>query len=156
VAAQTNGALGKRVVRGVGRFFSNPQYLIISLLAYLGLCLFLYILVLCKLPLDYDTAGFVTFDIATGGDPHNFTEKLTTSSLIWTYALGIHFLSWLIMPVLIAMVVDAAYKFFEESKIKAEKKVEKRIRQIGRDRLDLSGEALDEFVDEQLDKMRQE
>jgi hypothetical protein len=156
VVAQNRGALSRRAIRGVGRFFSNPQYLLVSLLAYLGLCLLLYILVLSKLPLDYDKAAFVTFDIATGGDPYNFTADLISNKLIWTWALVIHLLSWLIMPVLIAMVVDAAYNFFEEGKIKAERKVQKRIRQIGRDNLKLSGDNLEEFVDEQIELMRQE
>jgi len=58
--------------------------------------------------------SFIAYAIATGGDPFNFSELAQPHPLLWVWILIVHVLSWLIVPVLAATAIDAAYRKWEE------------------------------------------
>jgi hypothetical protein len=99
-----------------GRFLSSFNYLLIALLIYIVLCLVMYLVLNVTLGPNAG-ASFITFDIATGGDPFNFKEVAFSHPVVWVWILVVHAVSWLMVPVLAATAVDAAYRKWEERRL---------------------------------------
>lgn len=96
-----------------GRFLSSFSYVLTTLTIYSVLCLVTYILLLMTLE-PQDGPSFIAYEITTGGDPFNFREVAPSHPVLWIWILFMHILSWLIVPVLAATAIDAAYRQWEE------------------------------------------
>lgn len=101
--------------RVTGRFLSSFTYVLTTLLVYAIICLLTYVFVRLTLGPN-EGASFVTFEIATGGDPFNFKELAVSHPILWIWLLLVHSMSWLIVPVLAATAVDAAFRQWEDRK----------------------------------------
>ncbi|MDQ3802256.1 MAG: hypothetical protein M3416_00135 [Acidobacteriota bacterium] len=146
--------LTHKIVGVTGDLSSSPKFLLGMLFLYFAMWLALFLALHIQL-FEFENAGFIAYEIATGADPFNFKD-LGKHPLIWTLISILHVMSWLVLPVVIAVVIDATYRIYEERRLRAEKKVKRRIRQIGREHLGLSGDALEEFVEEEYDSMEEE
>ena len=101
-----------KVGSAVGRFLSSFGYVLTTLIVYLVMCFATYLVLRIGLGLG-NGASFIAFEIATGGDPYNFKEIAASRPVLWMWMLALHVLSWLIVPVLAATAVDAAYRRWE-------------------------------------------
>lgn len=99
--------------RATGRFLSNFGYVLTTLIIYVLFSLVTYGVLRVGLGANAGPS-LITFIIATGGDPYNFKELSTTHPVVWGFIIVLHVLSWLIVPVLAATAVDAAYRKWEE------------------------------------------
>ena len=138
----------------VGRFLSNFSYV----LGTLGLYLFLSAVTFIWLAIDVDRyrAATITYDVATGGNPLEYIGELQRPyPVLWGWIVFFHILAWLVVPVLAATAVDAAYRKWDERKEEAERRLRKIFRIVGRDQLKLSGSQLEEFEDTWIDAMRE-
>ncbi len=96
-----------------GKAFSSFGYLLAALASYVCLCFLTYAVLRTELGSNQG-ASFITFEIATGGDPYNFKELAFSHPLLWLWILILHLLSWLMIPILAATAVDAANRKWEE------------------------------------------
>ena len=140
----------------VGRRFSNFAFVVNLVLGYTGLSLLTWAVVTC-LSGDPTKAAQAAYTVATGGDPYPFTGDVNPSAggfrwLVWQWLRLLHIFSWLLVPVLIASTIDAAYKVNERKRRLAEGRSRRRLRKLG-ERAGLSGEALEEFVEMGLEML---
>lgn len=133
-----------------GRFLSNFSYVLVTLLIYIILSLGTYIWLSVDMGSFTGKSANIAYKVATGSDPLEYVEDLNKYSFLWAWILVFHVISWLVVPVLTATAVDAAYRVFEARRTRAEKDLRRRLRAIGRER-GLSGLDLDNFVEETLD-----
>lgn len=129
----------------VGGFFSNFTRVLQMLFIYVVLCVGTYILLIAELGPD-KRAAFIAYQVATGGDPYNFSEALRPFPFTWGWILVLHVLSWLIVPVLAATAIDAAYRAHEEKKARAERALKLIIASLLKKHSHLRGEALKQAV----------
>jgi hypothetical protein len=106
----------------VGRFFSKFRSIILVLFLYLIISLITFFALACSLYPDYRKAAFTAFEVATGGDPYNFSE-LNKFTYLWLWILSLHIISWLLVPVLMATAIDAAYRIWEERRVMLERDI---------------------------------
>lgn len=144
----------ERFTHKFGRFFSSLNSLILALAGYLFISLITYVSLLAQFWPSYSKAGFITYEIATGGDPFNFQAELAGHHLLWHWLLSVHVGAWLIVPILIGTAVDAAFRQYEERQAEREKRLRKIIRKEARERLKLSGDTLEEFVENTIERFR--
>lgn len=112
MARKLSGHL-ETVGRAAGRFLSSFSYVLTTLLVYVVMCFITYGVITLALGANKG-AAFITFEIATGGDPYNFKEIAAAHPFLWIWILALHAMSWLIVPVLAATAVDAAYRNWED------------------------------------------
>jgi len=110
----------KRLGMAFGRFFENFTAVLLALLLYLVLTVLTYFALAWSLP-DKGTAAFITYEVATGGDPKDFRGDVKQFPL-WLWILAMHVASWLIVPVLAATAVDAAYRVLESRRAELDKR----------------------------------
>lgn len=96
-----------------GRFLSSFSYVLTTLFVYFVACFITYLALRIGFGPDQG-AAFIAYEMATGGDPYNFKELAPAHPVLWVWMLVLHLLSWLIVPVLAATAVDAAYRKWEE------------------------------------------
>lgn len=140
----------KKIGNQVGRFLSNFSNVFVTLIIYLSLSLVTYIWLAIALGSLSGKSANIAYKVATGSDPLEYVQDLNKFPLLWPWILIFHVLSWLIVPVLTATAVDAAYRVAEETRIEAENDMRSRLRAIGRARR-LSGLELDKFVEETIE-----
>lgn len=152
------GTLSKveRAGRWTGQFLADFSYLLSTLLVYVILVVGTYLVLLWKLWPDQEKALFIAYEAATGADPFNFASDLKRFFWLWVWIMVFHVISWLAVPVLAATAVDAACRIFEEKRSRGERSLRRRIRLMGEEHLGLSGKKLDEFEDQEYEKMKEE
>jgi hypothetical protein len=96
----------------LGHFLSNFTYVLITLLSHIGLTISTYVLLSYELPSE-KSARFIAYEIATGGDPYNFVGDMQSHYWTWRWILLFHIISWLMVPVIAATAVDAAFRIYE-------------------------------------------
>ena len=143
----------RRLSVWIGRLFSNPEALLYALLIYVALTAGLFLAMLWNLWPNVNDASFAAYEIATGGDPFNFKKDWGKDRLIWTWILVLHVVSWLIVPVLIATAIDAAYRIFEQTS-RAEKTLREIIGGTARNELNLSDEEAKKFMEDKLEEFQ--
>lgn len=99
-----------------GGFLSSFGYVILTLCFYVLLCFITYLVLRANLGSD-GGAAFISFEIATGGDPFNFKDLAFSHPILWIWILVLHVASWLMVPVLAATAVDAAHRKWEERRL---------------------------------------
>jgi hypothetical protein len=97
----------------LGGFLSNLTYVMSTLLIYLVISILTCIWLLFQLAPQYSKAAFIAYEMATGGDPYNFASELQQYFILWIWVLIFHVISWLIVPVLAATAVDAAFRTYD-------------------------------------------
>lgn len=145
----------ERIGRSVGRFFSNLSYLLTALAAYCTLSFITFLFLLWKLWPNYQKAGFIAYEVATGGDPFNFTSAVGQYRFVWTWLLGLHVIAWLAVPILIGTAIDAAYRVYEARRQRTERILQKIIRKKAAEKLKLSDAELDDFVEQTMESFQQ-
>ncbi|HVF57451.1 MAG TPA: hypothetical protein VM934_14955 [Pyrinomonadaceae bacterium] len=147
----------ERLAHPVGRFFSNLGWLVKTLAIYLCLTFATFLALLVKFWPNCQKPGFIAYEIATGGDPFNFQSDFSREDWpLWTWLLILHVLAWLIVPILIGTAADAAYRVFEDRRSRAERKLRRIIRKKAAEKLKLTGDALEEFIEGTLEELRQQ
>lgn len=99
-----------------GRLLSSFTSILTVLFIYVVLCLVTYLVLRITLGPEAGPS-FITFEIATGGDPFNFKELAISQPVVWIWILAIHTASWLMVPVLVGTALDAAYRKWEERRL---------------------------------------
>lgn len=143
------GASQRLVVR-IGRFLSTFSFVACTLGGYIVLSLLIYLWLVVDLSHWTGHAGVIAYDVALGGSPLPYGALLSDFPFLWKALQIFHFFAWLIVPVLAATMVDAAYRLYEENQRRKERKLRRSIRRWGKLR-GLTGEELSDFVDEALD-----
>ncbi len=140
-----------------GRFFSSLGHLLGTLAIYAVLAVVTFLLLYFKLRPDYQMAGFIAYEIATGGDPFNFKDVVGVGDdrLVWTWLLIFHLAAWVIVPVLIGTAADAAFRAYEKQQARAERRLRRIIKKEARKRFQLTDDEADDFADKTLDGFRQ-
>jgi hypothetical protein len=150
VSEAASSDLSGKLFGWLGRSASSKKFLLTTLLVFVALWLMLFVSLYVQL-FDFEKAGFIAYVVATGGDPFNFRD-LSEQRFIWIVITILHVFSWLIVPVLIATIIDAAYRVYEERGLRARRIVRKQLLEIGMEYAGLSGEELNKFVEEQYNK----
>ena len=130
----------------LGRYLSNFASVIVTLVIYVVLSLVTYVLLVQELPTE-KRPGFIAYEIATGGDPINFEADIQTHYWTWRWILLFHVVSWLIVPVLAATAVDAAFKTYEERRKRVSDQLSDRMEQILTKHSELSQEDAEKVTD---------
>lgn len=154
---------GRSIVGMLGDFFSSIRKLLIALAIYVALWIGLFAALYWELS-NFREAGFIAYIIATGGDPYNFKDLGEKYPFIWAYISIMHVASWLIVPVLIAAVIDATYRQYEAARRREERKMQRLMQKHVRDLVSKYKEAqgnitqadLDIIVDQAYDKFEEE
>lgn len=141
----------RRIETALGRFFSSLPSLLFTLLAYLVLCLFTYLILRFSLPPE-KKPGMISYFLATGGDPAPYLNDLGSYLLAYSWIMVFHVLSWLVIPVLAATAMDISFRAYDNHKHRAEKRLEKRMVMIlvqeGKVSEDIASEKVKaEFID---------
>jgi hypothetical protein len=92
----------------------------------------------------------IAYDVAFGGSPLPYADVLSNFPVLWKAVQIFHIVAWLIVPVLAATMVDAAYRMFEENQRRKERKLRRSIRAWGKSR-NIPKEELQDLIDEALD-----
>lgn len=144
----------RRLSHQVGNFLSKLNYLLLTLAVYFILALFTYAILLCTLWPAWRKAGFIAYEIATGGDPYNFFNEVANYPVLWEWLLILHLIAWLMVPILVGTAADAAFRQYEERRSETEKRLRQLIKNHARERLHLSEEDLDELVESTIEGFR--
>ena len=111
------------------------------------------ILLMQGLP-DTRKAIFITYSFGTGADPVEFQSDLQAFPPgIQYWLLGLHVISWLFVPILVATVIDVIIRELEQKRQGAGDRIKKRIRNVGR-ATGLRDDVLESYVDEEFEKFR--
>ena len=140
----------KKIGHLVGRFLSNFHNVFVTLVIYLVLGFGTYVWLAIDLGSFSGKSTNIAYKVATGSDPLEYVDVINKFPFLWAWILIFHVLSWLVVPVLTATAVDAAYRIAEETRIEAERDMRLRLRAIGRAR-GLSGLDLDKFVEDTIE-----
>jgi hypothetical protein len=111
-----------RVGLKVGKFLTSLTYLVATLLVYAILSVLTYLWLSFTLS-NSGSAGFIAYEISTGGDPFNFRTDLAQHVWLWRWILLFHVLSWLVVPVLAATAVDATYRLLEQRRLELDRRL---------------------------------
>lgn len=114
-----------------GHFLANFTAVLVTLLVYTLAAIVTYFIVLQTVNPEVSEAFRITYAVATGGDPYDFANQLSPHPWLWNWILIFHVISWLIVPVLAATAVDAAYRVVERRRHQAELALRRRLRRIG-------------------------
>ena len=107
----------------LGRFLSNLQYVLSTLVVYVALGFLTFFLLAIQSDINKTKAGFIAYEMSTGGDPYNFLAEVQHHSLLWSWLLVFHVISWLIVPILAATAVDGAFRSWEQKRLRLESKL---------------------------------
>lgn len=118
-----------RVKVALGEQLGNFNTLFYLLFLYLVGCLATYFILRCQLPSNQSPA-LVTYLVATGGDPAPFLLILTDNPVGYYWIGFLHILSWLIVPAVIASLIDASYRLHEQHMLKAERTLRNGLKEI--------------------------
>lgn len=146
-----NAKFGARVSSLTGRFLSSVPNVLSTLGIYVVLSWLTYFVLTGVYGFDQGKAFRITYAVAGAGDPFALPD-VQQHYWLWRWLLVFRVLAWLLIPVLVATAVDAAYRVFETNKKRSEARVRRQMRKIGREQLNLTGSALDEFVNEQYEQ----
>lgn len=139
----------------LGRFLTNFTYVLLTLLFHIGLTISTYILLSYELPSD-KSARFIAYEIATGGDPYNFAGDLQSHYWTWRWILFFHVISWLIVPIIAATAVDAAFRIYERRHAELSATLSDRMEEIVIRHLGLSPEDAEQFALKARQEMEKE
>lgn len=153
-ARRDTGVLIEKVGDKTARFLSDFGSVMTTLFLYLLVCLITYICLAVSFGSARGEAWRIAFDVSTGGEPYNHDDALKHFPTLWMWLHVVHVLSWLIVPVLAATAIDAAYRIPERKKGKAERRILRGIRKRGRAE-GLTGSELDSYVAERFDELLQ-
>ncbi|HKP86149.1 MAG TPA: hypothetical protein VJZ26_08635 [Blastocatellia bacterium] len=137
----------------LGRFLSDFRFVLLTLLVHVILAMLTWLLLAINIPPEKASAGFLAYEIATGGDPFNFKECFQAHYFLWTWVLVFHVASWLIVPVLAATAVDAAHRIWEERQLSLDKYLRTQVKEL-LDLTKLTPEEKSNKVEELLDGAR--
>lgn len=151
--SKRNDPFIERIGNWVGRFLSNFSFVLVTLLGYLILSLGTYLWIAIDLGYFVGKPVNIAYKVATGSDPLEYVGDLHQFWFLWAWILVFHVISWLVVPVLAATAVDAAYRVVEERKTRAERNLRTKLAAIGRKR-GFSGLELDNFIEETLESFR--
>jgi len=98
-------------------------------------------------------ASFIAYEIATGGDPFNFKELAAPHPILWVWILILHAVSWLMVPVLAATAVDAAYRRWEQRMDELDMEVQDEMTGILQRHVGIDGDQAEEIAQELWKKM---
>lgn len=134
--------LGNRI----GHFLSNFTYVAITLGVYIFLSIVTFIVLFWVFSPEYGKGFLIAYGVTTGGDPLGFADELDGHKLVWAWLLILHLLSWLVVPVLAATAVDAAYRVVEQRRTRATKELNNQIGEVGKE-IGLSDEDIRKVFD---------
>jgi hypothetical protein len=147
--------VAKRTGVAIGRFLSNFSYVLSTLLLHVLLSGITYLVLKIVLGSGKREA-FIAYEIATGGDPFNFSDIFSPHPILWAWILMFHVISWLIVPVLAATAVDAAYRVWEEKRLEVDKRLQEQMRAVVERQIGVTGDAAIQIVLDQLEEMRKQ
>lgn len=152
--------VARKLIVKAGRLLSNCSFVAVTLGCYIILCLIMYLWLVIDLSQWLGYSAIIAYDLALGGSPLPYVHVLSDYPVLWRALKIFHGVAWLIVPVLAASMVDAAYRTYEQDQRRKELKLRRSIRAWVRNRLksqqlteaevvDLTEEA-EEFFDEWL------
>lgn len=152
--ARSGNSRPDRLNRWLGRFLSNLKYLVAALIVYVALSLATF----AWLALQSSTrakAGVIAFDVATGSSPLLYESYVRPfSSVLWLWLSAFHVVSWLLVPIVVATTIDATYRLYENRRLRAEKRLRRRIRKFGSRRFGYVGVELEDFTEQTLETIQ--
>jgi hypothetical protein len=133
-----------------GRLLSNSGFVARALAGYVLLSFTMYLWLVIDLGHWRGDSGVIAYDVALGGSPLSYDIVLSRFPFLFIALEVFHGLAWLIVPVLAATMVDAAYRTFEEDRRRKETELRRSIGRWAR-KQGMSTEAAKEFTDEAMD-----
>lgn len=145
--------INQRVVHQFGYFFSHLGLVLGTLTCYLLFSIATYLVLVLLYHLPKMKSLWITYTAATASDPLPFETDLKGAPGLLIWILLFRLFSWLLVPVLIAAAVDAAYRVFETRRKLAEVRLLDYMREMAREYTGLTGVELDSFVRTQYEEM---
>jgi hypothetical protein len=146
----------RRLGQRSGRFLSDFPSVVVTLLIYILLTVATYIWMKIQIASPTPNHLFITYELATGADPAQFVTSIQNFRLLWYWVLIFHVVSWLIVPVLAATAVTAAFNVWEERKIGLQQKLIATMVSIIQENTRLSADAADRLAREAASRMASE
>lgn len=140
----------ERLVVRTGRLLSKFSFVAGTLGGYIILGLIVYLWLVVDLGQWRGYPAMIAYDVAFGGSPLPYAGVLSNFPVLWKAVQIFHVVAWLIVPVLAATMVDAAYRVFEENQRRKERKLRRLIRAWGKIR-NIPEDKLRDLIDEALD-----
>jgi hypothetical protein len=140
----------ERLVVRLGRLLSKFSFVAGTLGIYIVLSLLIYLWLVVELRHWTGDAAVIAYDVSLGGSPLPYCLLLSEFPYLWKALEVFHFFAWLIVPVLAATMVDAAYRMFEENQRRKERQLRRSIGRWGK-QMGYEGDELRDLVDEAMD-----
>lgn len=140
----------ERLVVRIGLLLSKFSFVAGTLVGYIVLSLLMYLWLVVALSQWRGYPAMIAYDVAFGGSPLPYAAVLSNYPVLWKAVQIFHIFAWLIVPILAATMVDAAYRMFEENQRRKERKLRRSISAWGKSR-NIPEEELREMIDEALD-----
>ena len=122
-----------------GRLLSKFSFVLATLGGYVALSLMMYLWLAIDLSQWRGNAAVIAYDVALGGSPLPYAAVVSPFPFLWKALEIFHAFAWLIIPVLAATMVDAAYRMFEEDRRRKERALRRSIRRWAKNQ-GMSGE----------------
>jgi hypothetical protein len=140
----------EKLVVSIGQLLSKFSFVAGTLCGYVFLTLIMYFWLVLDFSQWRGYPPMIAYDVAFGGSPLPYADVLSNSPGLWKAVQIFHILAWLIVPILAATMVDAAYRMFEENQRRKERRLRRSIRAWGKSR-NIPEEELRDLIDEALD-----
>lgn len=116
----------------LGKILGDLPILVTTIFLYIILSFATYLILRCQIgnyP-ENQSAFLISYIVATGGDPSPYLQTLELYSFSYYWILVFHVISWLIVPVIVALAADATCRLFEKRKNLAEILLKKKMKNI--------------------------
>lgn len=136
-----------------GRVLVKFNYVVALLGGYTLLSLFTGVWLTIDLGAFRGLASMISYEVSTGGSPLPFIRDIEKPfPYLWAWLLFFRVISWLIVPVLIATAVDAAYRILETRRAKALRRMRRRFRRECEREGVTDPDALEKCVDRKIEQ----
>ena len=140
----------EKLVVNTGRLLSKSGFVAGILGGYVMLSFMMYLWLVLDLGHWRGDSAVIAYDVALGGSPLPYDIVLSRFPFLLIALEVFHGVAWLIVPVLAATMVDAAYRTFEEDRRRKERELRRSIGRWAR-KQGMSVEEAKEFEDEAMD-----
>jgi hypothetical protein len=116
----------------IGKSLGSLPILLVVLIVYFLLTLITYFLLRSqeiKYP-ENQSSFLISYIVATGGDPAPYLQTLEVSFFLYWWILVFHLISWLFIPVVIALAADTTYRLYEQRKYAAKLNLRRKMKNI--------------------------
>ena len=94
------------------------------------------------------SAFLISYIISTGGDPAPYMSTFETHFFTYYWIVVFHIISWLFIPVVIALVADSTYRLFEKRKSLSKVILNNKMRKILSEETGMSEKEILEKIEE--------